>query len=150
MFDKKEGVSLESIWKLRMKLINEAKKIFDESKAVTEESNRLHNDGIELHKKAYSDTKNILVNDFRQQIKGEYIALKSNEITYNANQESLKAEKLKLEANKLRILGEDIWIEAVYEVFGNIKIEFKDFNEKKHSHKCILYLKDATTKIFNP
>src|SRR5271157_4623551 len=150
MFDKIEGVSLDSIWRLRMQLLGEAKKLFIFAEGLTKESNEFHNQGIELSKKSHYSDKPETIDDYIKQIKKEQVGLKASESTFEANQQSLRSEKSKLEANRLVVLSEEIWANAIREVYGNIKMEFKQWNEKKHSHSCVLYIKGKTTKTFNP
>ena len=42
--------------------------------------------------------------------------------------------------------GDQIWIEAILKVYGNIKIEWKNWDEKKQSYECHL----ETGEIFKP
>ena len=46
--------------------------------------------------------------------------------------------KLRAEGDKLRAEGSLIWANAVLAVFGNIKIEWKNWDSKKCSYECYL------------
>ena len=62
-----------------------------------------------------------------------------------AEGDKLQAEgdKLRAEGNKLRAEGDKLWAEAVY---GNTKLEWKNYNSKKQDYKCHL----ETGEIFKP
>jgi cell division protein FtsB len=57
-----------------------------------------------------------------------------------AEGDKLRAEsdKLYAEGNKLRAEGDLIFINAVIKTFGNIKLEWTNWNNGKHSHECHL------------
>ena len=60
----------------------------------------------------------------------------------------LRAEgnKLRAEGNKLLAEGNKLWAEAILDVYGNIKLEWKNWSEKKQDCECYL----ETGEIFKP
>ena len=54
-----------------------------------------------------------------------------------------EGDKLQAEGDKLRAEGDKLWAEAVY---GNTKLEWKNYNSKKQDYKCHL----ETGEIFKP
>ena len=57
-----------------------------------------------------------------------------------------EASKLYAEADKLWAEGDRIWAEAILEVYGNIKIEWTNYNSEKQDYECHL----ETGEIFKP
>ena len=52
----------------------------------------------------------------------------------------LRAEgnKLKAEGNKLWAEGDKLWAEGILEVYGNIKLEWKNYDVGKQDYECHL------------
>ena len=52
----------------------------------------------------------------------------------------LRAESNKLyaEGNKLRAEGNTLWAEAIIETYGNIKLEWKNYNSERKDYECHL------------
>jgi len=57
-----------------------------------------------------------------------------------------KGAKLWEEGDKLWIAGDKLWTEAILEVHGNIKMDWKNYSEEKKSYECHL----ETGEIFKP
>ena len=57
-----------------------------------------------------------------------------------AEGDKLRAEgnKLRAEGNKLWAEGNKLWAEAILARFGNITLEWKNWNQKKQSYECHL------------
>jgi len=49
-----------------------------------------------------------------------------------------EGDKLYAEGNKLRAEGNKLWSEAIIEVYGNIKLEWKNWNEEHKTYECHL------------
>ena len=54
--------------------------------------------------------------------------------------------KLYAEGNKLRAEGDKLWAEAILEVYGNILVEWKNWDTVKESYECHL----ETGEVFKP
>ena len=54
--------------------------------------------------------------------------------------------KLRAEGGKLWAEGDKLWAEAVLEVYGNIKLEWKNWSAEKQDYECHL----ETGEIFKP
>ena len=54
--------------------------------------------------------------------------------------------KLRAEGDKLQAEGNKLWAEAIIEVYGNIKLEWKNYNLGKQDYECHL----ETGEIFKP
>ena len=57
-----------------------------------------------------------------------------------------EADKFWVESNKLYAVGNELWVEAILEVYGNIKMEWKNYNLEKQDHECHL----ETGEVFKP
>ena len=60
----------------------------------------------------------------------------------------LRAEgnKLRAEGNKLWAEGDKLWAEGILEAYGNIKLEWKNWDSDKESYECHL----ENGEIFKP
>jgi hypothetical protein len=60
----------------------------------------------------------------------------------------LRAEgnKLRAEGDKLWAEGNKLWAEAIIDVHGNIRMEWKNWNEDKQAYECHL----ETGEVFKP
>ena len=67
---------------------------------------------------------------------------------FRAEGNKLRAEgnKLWAEGDKLWAEGSKLWAEAILEVYGNIRIEWKNWNKEKNNYECHL----ETGEIFRP
>lgn len=70
----------------------------------------------------------------------------SNKLWAESNKLWAEAKKLRAEAKKLRAEGDKLWAEAILEVYGNIKMEWKNYNQEKQDYECHL----ETGEIFKP
>ena len=84
----------------------------------------------------------------RLKLRAEGDKLRAEGSKLRAEGDKLWAEGSKLwaEGNKLRAEGNKIWAEAILEVHGNIKIEWKNYNEEKKDYECHL----ETGEVFRP
>ena len=57
-----------------------------------------------------------------------------------------ESDKLRAEGDKLWAEGEKLWAEAIILMYGNIKIEWKNWNGKKQDYECHL----ETGEVFKP
>ena len=57
-----------------------------------------------------------------------------------------KGDKLRAEGNKLRAEGDKLWADAILETYGNIKIEWKNWDIEKQDNECHL----GTGEVFKP
>lgn len=65
-----------------------------------------------------------------------------------AESDELRAEsnRLKAESDKLWAESDKLWAEAIIEVYGNIKLEWKNYNVEKNDYECHL----ETGEVFKP
>ena len=49
-----------------------------------------------------------------------------------------EGDKLRAEGSKLYAEGNKLWAEAILEVYGNIKMEWKNYNSEKNDYECHL------------
>ena len=54
--------------------------------------------------------------------------------------------KMRAEGSKMRAEGDKMWAEAVIEIYGNIKLEWKNYDNAKNDCECHL----ETGEIFKP
>ena len=57
-----------------------------------------------------------------------------------------ESNKLYAEGSKLHAEGDKLWAEAILAVYGNIKLEWKNWNNKKNDYECHL----ETGEVFKP
>ena len=57
-----------------------------------------------------------------------------------------EGDKLYAEGSKLRAEGDKLWAEAILEVYGHIKLEWKNYSSEKNNHECHL----ETGEVFKP
>ena len=55
-------------------------------------------------------------------------------------------DKIWAEGDKMKAEGNKIWAEAILEVYGNIKTEWKNYNAEKNDYECHL----RTGEVFKP
>lgn len=109
---------LESAWRKRAKLFVEGNRIFDESKALYVEADKLFAESskcfIKSIKKCHADTDG---NRFFS--RGLRLFAKSENL-------GAKADKLRIECMRLLIKSEEVFVEAVLEVYGYIAIRWSE------------------------
>ena len=49
-----------------------------------------------------------------------------------------EGDKLRAEGNKLRAEGDKLWAEGVMEAFGNVELEWKNWDKQYQSYECHL------------
>ena len=84
----------------------------------------------------------------RMELRAEGNKLRAEGDKLYAESDKLWAEgnKLYAESDKLRAEGNKLWAEAILEVYGNIKIEWKNWNIEKQSYECHL----ENGEVFRP
>ena len=65
-----------------------------------------------------------------------------------AESNKLRAEgdKLRAKGDKLWAEGDKFWAEAILQVYGNIKMKWKNYNSNKNDYECHL----ETGEVFKP
>ena len=76
----------------------------------------------------------------RLKLRAEGDKLRAEGDKLRAEGDKLRAEgdKLWAEGDKFRAEGDKLWAEAILEVYGNIKIEWKNWDSKKQEYECHL------------
>ena len=84
----------------------------------------------------------------RLKLRAEGDKLRAEGSKLRAEGDKLRAEGSKLwaEGDKLRAEGSKLWAEAILETYGNIKLEWKNWDSKKEDYECHL----ETGEIFKP
>jgi len=75
----------------------------------------------------------------RLRAKGSKLYAKGDEL-------QVEGEKLQAKGNKLRAKGNRLWAETILEVYGNIKVEWKNYDYEKQDYECHL----ETGEVFRP
>ena len=57
-----------------------------------------------------------------------------------------ESDKLRAESDKLWAEGDKFWAEAILQVYGNIKMKWKNYNSNKNDYECHL----GTGEVFKP
>jgi hypothetical protein len=68
------------------------------------------------------------------------VGIEENILIFRVKRDLFKAKSSKIWAKSdiLRAEANELWAEAILETFGNIKIEWKNFNDEKNDHECHL------------
>ena len=61
-----------------------------------------------------------------------------------------EGDKLWVEGSKLLAEGDKLWAEGVLGIYGNIKLEWKNWNSKKQDYECHLELPNKKIEIYKP
>jgi hypothetical protein len=109
----KKELGLKFIWNIRLKLWAEGNKLWAEGDKLRVEGNKLWAEGDKLR-------------------------AEGNKLRAEGNKLRAEGDKLRAEGNKLRAEGNKLWAEGIIEVYGNIKLEWKNYNEKYQSYGCHL------------
>jgi len=86
----------------------------------------------------------------RLQLHAEGDKLRAEGAKLQAEGNKLWAEGAKLwaEGNKLWAEGDKLWVEGILAVYGNIKLEWFEWNEELKSYKCKLFLTNGQEEIY--
>jgi hypothetical protein len=77
---------------------------------------------------------------------GNKLYAEGDKLRAEGNKLWAEGNKLCAEGDKLRAEGDKLWAEAILECYGNIKLEWKNYNSEKHDFECHL----ETGEIFKP
>ncbi len=113
-------LSCQKEWKERCKLYAEGRELYAEGNKLYAEGDKLHDEGRELR------------------AEGRKLYAESDKLHAEGDKLYTEGDKLYAEGNKLRAEGDLIFINAVIKTFGNIKLEWKNWHDDKHSYECHL------------
>jgi len=109
----KKQLDLNFIWGIRLKLRAEGDKLRAEGNKLRVEGDKLWAEG----NKFYAEC---------------------NKLWAEGDKFRAEGNKLWAEGDKLRAEGDKLWAEAIIEVYGNIKLEWKNWNEEYKTYECHL------------
>ena len=69
---------------------------------------------------------------------GDKLWAEGNKLWAEGNKLCAEGNKLCAEGNKLWAEGEKLWAEGIIAAFGNITVEWKNYNKEKHDYECHL------------
>ena len=113
-------LSCQKEWKERCKLYAEGDKLRAEGNKLYAEGNKLYAEGNKLYAES-----------------GKLYA-EGNKLYAEGDKLYAEGRELRAEGDKLYTEGDLIFINAVIKTFGNIKLEWKNWNDDKHSYECHL------------
>ena len=116
----KKELSLRFIWNIRLKLHAEGNKLHAEGDKLHAEGDKLHAEGDKLH------------------AEGDKLHAEGNKLHAEGNKLHAEGNKLWAEGNKLWAESNKLWAESILEVYGNIKLEWKNYNRKYDDYECHL------------
>jgi len=128
MKKKNGGLSLNFIWKLRLKLRAEGSKLCAEGSKLWAEGNKLWAEANKLW------------------AEGNKLCAEGSKLCAEGSKLWAEGNKLCAEGSKLWAEGNKLWAEAILEVYGNIKMEWENYNVEKKDYECHL----ETGEIFKP
>ena len=103
-------LSLLFIWKMYLRLHAEGNKLCAESGKLYAEGNKLYAEGGKLY------------------AEGNRLYAEGDKLHAEGNRLRAESGKLYAEGNRLRAEGQILWANAIIEVHGNIKLEWKAWN----------------------
>src|SRR3990167_9792423 len=106
-------IDLLFIWNLREEFYMEYTRLSDESKGVRRVSDELWQNGHNLHE-----------NPEDYHMEGEHLCLQGHMLKAEADILSSKADELASRAEWFRSKGDIIWLKALTEAYGNIKMQW--------------------------
>ena|SRR3990167_6289119 len=77
---------------------------------------------------------------------GSNLQVEGSKLYAEGSKLQVEGSKLYAEGSKLQVEGNKLWAEGVQEAYGNIKLEWKNFDRQKNSHECHL----ETGEVFKP
>ena len=77
---------------------------------------------------------------------GNKLRAEDNKLWAEGGKLRAEGDELRAEGGKLWAEGDELWAEAVLEVYGNIKLEWKNWSAEKQDYECHL----ETGEIFKP
>lgn len=116
----KNTLTLSIAWGIRNKLLAEGNRLSDEGNKLWAEGYKFRVEGDKL-----------LAKDGKIWAEGDRLLAEGDKL-------QSEGYKLQSEGNKLLAEGNKIWAESILEVFGNIKLEWKNFHNDKKSYECHL------------
>ena len=113
-------LSCQKEWEERCKLYAKGNKLYAEGSKLCAEGNKLWAEGSKLW------------------AEGDKLCAEGSKLCAEGSKLYAEGNKLYAEGSKLRAEGDLIFINAVIKTFGNIKLEWTNWNNGKHSHECHL------------
>ena len=83
---------------------------------------------------------------YKMWAEGNKMRAEGDKMWAEGNKMWAEGDKMFGEGYKMRAEGDEMWAEAIIEVYGNIKMEWKNWDEKKEDYECHL----KTGEIFRP
>ena len=123
---KQKKLGLEFIWKIRLRLYAEGKKLRIEGERLRVKSKKLHAKANKLWK-------------------GDEFCVEGSKLQAEGDEFCAEGDRLCAKSNKLCAEGDRLWIKAILEVYGNIKLEWI-WRVEKENYACKL----ETGEIFEP
>jgi len=77
---------------------------------------------------------------------GDKLRAEGDKLWAEGDKLRVEGNKLWAEGNKLRAEGDKLWAEGILEVYGNIKLEWKNYSSEKQDSECHL----ETGEVFRP
>ena len=117
----KKQLGIGFLWNIRIKLRTEGDKLWAEGNKLCAEGDKLCAEGDKLW------------------AEGDKLCAEGDKLC-------AEGDKLWAEGDKLWAEGDKLWAEAIIEVYGNIKLEWKNCSTKKQDYECHL----ENGEIFKP
>ena len=77
---------------------------------------------------------------------GDKLWAEGDKLWAEGNKLRAEGNKLRAEGDKLRAEGNKLWAETILEFCGNIKLEWKNYNDEKKDYECHL----ENGEVFKP
>ena len=94
--------------------------------------------GWKCRLKLYAEGNKLCAEGKKLWAEGNKLCAEGNKIWAEGNKLCAEGKKLWAEGDKLCAEGNKIWAEIIIETFGNIKLEWKNWNDKYRSYECHL------------
>ncbi len=125
---------LEFVWKYRLQVYAEGNKLYAEGNKLYAEGDKLYAEGDKLR----AEGDKLWAEGNKLWAEGDKLRAEGDKLWAEGNKLRAEGNKLWAEGNKLWAEGDKLWAEAIIEIYGNIKIEWKNWHEKEKSYECHL------------
>jgi len=91
-----------------------------------------------LRLKLRAEGNKLKAEDNKLRAEGNKLRAEGNKLRAEGNKLRAEGNKLWAEGDKLRAEGNKLWAEGILEVYGNIKLEWKNYDVGKQDYECHL------------
>ena len=133
-FMEKKVLGLSFIWGIRLGFRAEGNKLWAEGDKFWAESKKLRAEGNKL----WAESDKLCAESNKFCAEGNKLWAEGDKFWAESNKLRAEGDKLRAEGDKLWAEGDKFWAEAILQVYGNIKMKWKNYNSNKNDYECHL------------